>query len=215
VATTWIDAWRAGWRAALVGIVVALAGPAQAAVYTGIWDPVYGAPFSADLGWRGSATFSLPPGCLAGTADLDNGTDCGGAAVVTQATVELYDAGTPGHDLLATLVFDPLTIGIQTLRFVDGDLTGLATSLSAALSPGVDLGAFGVSDATVFALQFTLAEGPRLGWLDCSRHDCDSGFNDAIQFPPSFTITAVDEPGTAALGALALGLLAAGRRRRR
>lgn len=212
--TTQANSWRAAVRACCIGIAFWLAGPAHAAVYTGIWDPPFGSPFTADLAWRGSATFSLPPGCLAGTADLDNAVDCGGGAVVTQATVELYDTDAPVTPL-ATLVFDAGSLLIQTLRFDDGEFIGLSTSLSDSLLPAAGLGAYGISDSIAFALQFTLADGPRLGILDT---DCDLRcgwqFNDATNFPAQFQITAVSEPGSAALGALALGLLASARRRR-
>lgn len=213
--TTRTHPWRAAVRAFGLGLTFWLAGHAQAAVYTGIWDPPFGTPFTADLGWRGSATFSLPPGCVAGTADLDNTEDCGGGAVVTQATVELYDTDAPVTPL-ATLVFDAGSLLIQTLRFDDGEFIGLSTSLSSSPALAADLDDYGILDSMLFALQFTLADGPRLGVLDtaCDLR-CGWQFNDATQFPAQFRITAVSEPGSAALGALALGLLAAARRRRR
>lgn len=212
--TTRIASWRAALRAFGLGLALWLAGSAHAAVYTGIWDPPFGSPFTANLGWRGSATFVLPPGCVAGTADLDNLYDCDGGAVVTQATVELYDTDAP-ESPLGTLVFDVGSLAIQTLRFDDGELIGLATSLSDDIVPAAGLGNYGISDTMGFALQFTLEGGPRLGVLDlgCTR-GCDRVFNDAASFPPQFRITAVSEPGSAALGALALGLLVAVRRRR-
>ena len=218
MATNMASSWRAAVRAFCIGVAVWLAGPAHAAVYTGIWDPPFGAPFTADLGWRGTATFSLPPGCLTGTGDLDNADDCGGNAVVTQATVELYDVDTPITPL-AILVFDAGSLEIQTLRFDDGDLVGLSTGLSDDIFVPGGLGSYGVSAAMGFALRFSLDlydEGPQLGVLDTACTDeCDRQFNDAANFPPQFRIRQVSEPGSAALGALALGLLAAARRRRR
>lgn len=212
--TTRTHSWRAAVRAFGIGIAFWLAGAAQAAVYTGIWDPPFGSPFTADLAWRGSATFSLPPGCQAGTADLDNADDCGGGAVVTQATVELYDTDAPVTPL-ATLVFDAGSLLIQTLRFDDGEFIGLSTSLSDSLLPAAGLGAYGIPDSMAFALQFSLDDGPRLGVLDTACDvRCGWQFNDATSFPAQFTISQVSEPGSAALGVLALGLLAAVRRRR-
>ena len=48
--------------AAFLGCV----GPVQAAVYTGSWDPTYGGIIFPDLGWKASATFDVPAGCLGG-----------------------------------------------------------------------------------------------------------------------------------------------------
>src|SRR4029453_15640182 len=39
-------------------------GTAQAALYTGKWDPAYGAIFP-NLGWEASAVFDVPAPCLA------------------------------------------------------------------------------------------------------------------------------------------------------
>jgi hypothetical protein len=215
--TTRTLAWRSALRTLGLALACWLAGPAHAAVYTGIWDPPFGNPFTADLGWRGSATFSVPPGCvLGGSGDVDNFYDCDGQAVVTQATVELYDTDAP-ESPLATLIFDVQTLLIEALRFDDGELVGVSTGLSARVVPAAGLGLYAIPDTMGFQLQFTLSGGPRLGVLDteCGSRDCELVFNDAQNFPPQFRIFAVSEPGSAALGGLALALVAGLRRRRR
>lgn len=214
----WVVSWlrRAGVAA---GAVLWLALPAQAAVYTGIWDPPYGAPFD-DLGWRGTAGFFVPDSCKpTGTADVSNESDCGGLAAVTAGQVEFYDTTDPNRPTLATLVFDPNTLLIDTLRYVNGALTELTTSLADFVSPQADLTRFGVSSDTEFALQFTL-DGPTLAWARCDGPACQiGGFNDGAQFPPNFVITEVvtqvPEPATPGLVVLALAGLAAGHYRRR
>jgi len=186
--------------------VMLVAGPTHAALYTGVWDPTYGAPFG-NLGWRGSAEFSVPDSCLPiGTADVINATACGGAAAVTGARVEFYDITDTAQATLTTLVFNPSTLLVGTLRFVDGALTELTTTDSNLVAPGVDLTAFGVTPFTDFFLNFAL-DGPHLGWATCAAvaNFCQTGgFNDGTQFPPTFTITQVPEPTTLWLAGLAL-----------
>lgn len=181
--------------------------PAQAAVYTGIWDPAYGPPFT-NLGWRGDATYFVPDGCVpTGTAQIDNGDACDGQAIVTQARVEFYDLSAITPATIASVVFNPLSMTIGTLDYQDGILAALSTSSSDFALADADLSNFGVAAGTTFSLRFTLVDGPRLDWLSCPDHqDCARGSNDAANAPAQFTIRQVPEPGSLALGALALGL---------
>lgn len=198
-------------------LLLCLAPPAHGAYYSGIWDPAYGQPFDG-LGWRGSALFYVPDGCKpTGTADISNAAACDSQAVVDAAQVEFYDLNDPLAPTLAALTFEPTTLLIDTLRFVDGQLTQLDTSLSNLVQPSGDLSAFGVGPTTWFGLQFTL-DNPRLGYADCfSPTACQvQGFNDGAQFPPRFVITElhVPEPATLLLVALAAAGAAAASRRR-
>jgi hypothetical protein len=66
------------------------------------FDPDYGAPF-ANLGWRGQADVQY--GSCTGPGWVDNSAgSCNGALSFLQATVELYDTGTPATTL-QTLTF--------------------------------------------------------------------------------------------------------------
>ena len=207
------------WLRRATLLLAVFTGSANAAVYTGVWDPAYGAPF-ANLGWRGTAEYFVPDTCVpAGTIDISNSYDCSNAAIVTQAQVEFYDINAGGQPTLSTLVFNPASMIIGTLSYVAGELTQLTTTGSNFLAPDADLSAFGVSWNTEFSLFFTL-DGPRLAWQECydyeyrttssSYNDCEcpGGVNDAAQFPATFTITRVPEPGTLALACLALVALA-------
>jgi hypothetical protein len=199
-----------------------LAGPASAAVYTGVWDPKLDDAFD-NLGWRGSADFFVPDACVpSGTVDLANNPGCGGLAAVTSATVIFYALDDVLMTPQRTLVIDASTLVVDTLRFVDGQLAQLSTSLSDALRVDMELASFGVPAQTQFALQFTLADGPRLAFTDpvCQRQTakaCETLFNDGTKYPPQFRIgdaVPVSAPATLPLVALAgLGLLAASRRR--
>jgi hypothetical protein len=203
--------WTA-WLRGLMLLAACAVGPAQAAIYTGVWDPTYGFPFT-NLGWRGSAGFSVPNGCKPpGTVDIDNDVDCGGLAAVTNAKVEFYDISQVGQPTLSTVVFTPSAteLDISTLRFVSGALTELIATFSDSQTTGISLAAFGVLPSTQFSLEFTLG-GPRLRWVDCAVSEGCSGLNDA-DFPPKFTITQVPEPTTLWLGGLALLVLVRVRR---
>lgn len=208
------------WLCQSLLVAAVFAGPAQAAVYTGVWDPTYGPPFS-NLGWRGTADYFVPDSCVpTGTVDLNNATACGGGAIITAAQVQFYDITDTGQATISTLVFNPASMLVSTLRFVSGELTQLTTSTSNLMHPA-GLSGFGVTAATSFGLDFTLT-GPRLSWWkDCSKCEseeerrlCLGGYNDATNFAPAFVITRVPEPGTLALACLALLALAPRRLRR-
>lgn len=207
----------ASMRGRLCGLLLTLglvAGSAQAAVYTAVWDPPFGAPFT-NLGWRGNAAFFVPGNCEpAGTADVSNAGACGGGAIVTYADVEFYDVNAAGQPTLATLDFNESSLVIGTLSYVNGELAQLTTSFSDIVVPAEDLTALGVAPGVGFFVDFTLS-GPRLGWISCDLGiACESGFNDGTNFPPRFTITraAVPEPGSQWLiGMALLGLVVARR----
>lgn len=205
------------WVRGLALALTCAAGSANAAVYTGVWDPAYGEPFT-NLGWRGTAQYAVPDSCepiVLGSVDVDNATGCLGAAVVSSALVEFYDESAPVNDqvTLATLVFNPSSLQISTLRYLDGNLNQLVTTASNAVFAAVDLSAFGVAPSVAFSLQFGLTGGPRLNWISCAdiQLTCVGGTN---SFDPQFSISRVPEPGSLWLSALALSAMLLGARRR-
>jgi len=105
------------WLRPLLLVVTLCAGAAQAAVYRGVWDPLYGAPFT-NLGWRGTAEYYVPEGCISsGTEVVNNASGCDGQAQVTSAQVEFYDTTDAGQETIATLIFDPNSLMISALSF--------------------------------------------------------------------------------------------------
>jgi hypothetical protein len=93
-----------GSLAVLIG-TLSVVESADAQVRRVRWDPDYGAPF-ANLGWRGEADVQY--GSCTGPGWVDNSAgSCNGALSFLNATVELYDIGTPDTTL-------------QTLNFTGG-----------------------------------------------------------------------------------------------
>ena len=83
------------------------ASPAHAVVYVGNWDPAFGGIFP-NLGFKGTATFSLPTACdgLTGTF-LNSAAGCGGGAMqISSASVSFYNLAAP-------------TVILQTLNFIN------------------------------------------------------------------------------------------------
>ena len=151
--------------------VVAVFGctSAQAAVYVGIWDPLFGSPFNNAgqvLEWSGSVQMYVPDACLFGTHQTVQGVGCNSSVDPLQrqriigASVSLSDNATSA--VKATLTFAPDGLYPFTLNTVDilnGNVIGIATSYSEPLVPS---SAFAGIDAYSFALGFSLAQGPSL-----------------------------------------------------
>lgn len=152
--------------------VAALCGcsSAQAAVYVGSWDPLFGSPFNTagqTLGWSGSVEMYVPDACLLlGTVQTVQGSGCNSSGDPAQrqhiigASISLYDNDTSA--VQATLTFTPGGLYPFTLNTVDifnGNVIGIATGYSEPLVPG---STFAGIDAYSFALGFSLANGPSL-----------------------------------------------------
>ena len=119
----------------LVSTAAALAavGPAQAAVYTGNWDPGYGGIF-ANLGWQASAQLDVPNSCLAmGNVSGDPATVCPGFDVLS-AKVEFYDVNDLSHTILETFNLDP-NVHVTGIDISGGVFTGLDTDFFASFVP--------------------------------------------------------------------------------
>jgi len=122
-------------RTAAAGAAAALLtlSPAQAVVYTGVWDPLFGVPFVGgtspvgfNLEWQGATTVFVQDGCELGTNyGLFTPSPCKTNSSVTSAHVELYDAIT--YVKRGDLFFDTSLMSILSLHFTSGQLISLTT----------------------------------------------------------------------------------------
>jgi hypothetical protein len=152
-------------RAALIALGIGLGaglgavGPAQAALWTGAWDPRYGQPFDANfdadvLGWRGVAVFEIPDACIVvGTV---SSASCTGMELVN-AQVTFYDFLT--NATVETFDYAPSDLSSFTATFgAGGVLTSLVSDYFAPRSPVSD---FSVINLYTFSLQF-VEDGVRM-----------------------------------------------------
>lgn len=142
-----------------LGLCAALAAlaamPAQAATYTGTWDPLFGGPFGT-MGWRGQATFELTGGCLIANGTVTSTCLSTGTAVVSNATVEFYNEADPAKATLATLAWNAPTASFGSASFVGGVLTSFSSGfLSGARQSGSITGLGGANPGNFdFYLRF-------------------------------------------------------------
>lgn len=138
---------------AVAAAALGSAGPAQAALYTGTWDPNYGTIFP-DLGWNAHALFDVPDACAAlGTGTfLANGA-CAGFSVLS-AEVNFYDVSNPGT-ILESFNLDP-SVFVNGIHLTAGALTGVDTGFFGSFVPAPTLTIAGSGD---FAFSLILFGG--------------------------------------------------------
>ena len=115
---------------ALVSAAATLGGTAQAAFYTGTWDPAYGGPFP-NLGWKATGLFDVPDACAAigtGTGIPVSGGSCAGFDVLS-ARVDFYNVAAPGA-ILASFNLNP-DVFVSGISLTNGKLSGDQISFTA------------------------------------------------------------------------------------
>ena len=114
--------------ALLLGVAATFGGTgsAQAAIYTGNWDPAYGGIFPG-LGWSATATFDVPASCLAlgNTPVIPVAGDCAGFDVLS-AQVSFYDTSAPAT-ILGSFALDPDVV-VTGISIAGGQLAGVDTN---------------------------------------------------------------------------------------
>lgn len=192
-------------------------GTAHAALYTGTWDPVYGA-FFPGLGWNATALFFVPEACLAinGT-HLPVSGNCAGFNVLS-AQVSFYNTATPQTSLGS---FDLSTdVTVDGIDIADGALAGVHTGYFDYFTPKLGL-AGGGTYAFGLVLFDNLAQliyvHPQTASPFCLNDNnpetsCGASENPAVGV---FTATAVPEPETFLLMLAGLGAIGLSARKRR
>ena len=194
------------------------AGPAQAAVYTGTYDPAYGGIFP-QLGWRASALFNVSDACLA----IGNGSNlpvsgaCSGFDVLS-AEVSFYNVANPATTL-QSYALDPNVI-VNGIDIANSKLVGVDSGffdffvsdlpIAGGGKYSFSLLLYGGNQAQlIFA--FPQETSPGCAFLPVPGADCGVSANAATGvFAP------IPEPETLALMLAGLGAVGlAGRRRRR
>ena len=198
------------------------AGSAQAALFTGDWDPAYGGIFP-ELGWEASALFDVPDSCLAiGTGNnIPISGPCAGFKVLS-ADVSFYNIANPGT-ILNSYALDPNVI-VNGINLAGGDLAGIDTGFFDFFVSQLPIAGSGQYSFSLILFGGNQAQlifanppqtSPGCAFLPVPGASCGISANAAIGvFAPVFA--PVSEPETLALmlaGLGAIGLVA--RRRRR
>lgn len=215
----WAMRVRSVFSVLLLSAAAALgsAGSAQAALYSGEWDPAYGGIFP-QLGWQASALFDVPESCLA----IGSGNNipisgaCAGFDVIS-AEVSFYNIANPGT-ILESYALDPNVI-VNGINLAGGHLAGIDTGffdffvsqllIAGSGQYGFSLILFGGNQAQLIFAN-PAPTSPGCAFLPVPGASCGISANAATGvFRP------VSEPDTLALMLASLGAIGLVARRRR
>lgn len=170
-------------------------GAAQAAAYTGTWDPAYGSAFPK-LGWKGTADFYIPDACLLQSGWIDS-TTCSGMAI-TSGHVDLYgfDVLNPSDNSHVFASYDFLSAAlpkVTQMQVTDGDLSGIRGGFLMPWNPSLKY----VSDPYKKSLSFDYGKdtyfwlafdgGPEMFHVTCDNNkklgNLKNGGSGVLPFP--------------------------------
>jgi hypothetical protein len=192
-------------------------GSAQAAIYTGSWDPAYGGIFPS-LGWQASGLFDLPDACAAiGTgSNIPISGSCAGFDVLS-AKVDFYDVSAPST-ILESFSLNPNVI-VTGIDLTAGKLTGIDTGFFDYFVPTLSIAGGGTYS---FSLILFGGDKAQLIYADPTTRSplCDQFPSEGDQCGHSVSsatgvFAPVPEPETYALMLAGLGALGFAARRRR
>ena len=152
-----------GWKfvGAAIGLVGAIAaGPAQATLYSGNWDPTYGGPFP-DLGWKASADFNVPTSCLAqGNGSYAPTGNCAGFSV-TSAELDFYNASVDPNPDTSPIVQSfalNLDVPVSGIDITNNQFTGIDTAFFNSVIPTTNA-ALAIAGNGLYAFSLVLFNG--------------------------------------------------------
>jgi len=189
---------------------------AHAAVYTGNWDPAFGAAYSG-LGWKGEATFVIPDACLAlGPGVYGNGSSCSNFGMqLVNASVSFYDINDLSQTTQETVYFNTPASVFSTLAMsvdANNQLAGVFGLFDYLVAATVDL-----PFAGGIAAQYGLSFQDSIAVLQI-KTPSGTSYSQSIApdgSKPLIIFTAVPEPETYALLLAGLGMVVMLSRRRR
>lgn len=216
----WTTRARSVLSAVLLGAAAMFGGTgtAQAALYTGKWDPAYGSIFPV-LGWSATAVIYVPDPCLASGDGNHLPTGVCAGFDVQSAQVEFYNIANPSS-ILATFNLNT-DVDVNGISTAGGTLSGIDTSYFSYFTPALDIAGSGVysfslvlygGDLAQLIYSNSTANSPFCGSFPTANTVCGVSANPARGV---FTLTPVPEPETYLLMLAGLGAVGYGARRRR